>query len=84
MVTSGEGVWEKAEMGKGGQKVHTSKISHGDVIYRMVTIVNNIVYFIPFYADRRKVDQLCDHFAYIQISNHYVVCLKLMLLIVPQ
>ena len=33
------------KMGEGGQEVQTSiyKISHGDIMYRMLTIVNNTV-----------------------------------------
>ena len=42
------GGWEVGKMGERGQKVQTSsyKISRGDVMYSMVTIVTNTVLHI--------------------------------------
>ena len=48
MVARG-GKWAGVgEMGEGGQKVQTSsyKISHEDIVYRMVTIVINTVLYV--------------------------------------
>lgn len=33
-------------IGEGGQRVQTSVISSGDIIYSMVTIVNNTILYI--------------------------------------
>lgn len=43
--------WEEME-----RYTFLRQVSQGDVIYRMVTIVNNIVYYITLYADRKKLD----------------------------
>ena len=58
-------------MGEGGQKVHTSsyKISPGDVIYSMVTIVMILYYIfescyakrIDFKSSHHKKEKICNH-----------------------
>lgn len=47
----GKVIWEEME-----RYTFLRQVSQGDVIYRMVTIANNIVYYITLYADRRKLD----------------------------
>ena len=73
-------------MNEGGQKIDRKmfsyKISHGDVTYSTVTVVNNTVCCI-FFGSHHKKKAFCNCvytvviiFQYIQMSNHHTVHLK--------